>query len=121
VFLTVICLIPRIPDRLMEAYTRISLPVNKLNVSSPEGDDNNYKRIDSFEFQCCNHTNLHNFIRCIKISFFDKLQSMLLLSLQDHFSKKHFNDHVTMIDISYLGARLIVNIILGNSVFKAPD
>jgi hypothetical protein len=23
----------------MEAYTRISLPVNKLNVSSPEGDD----------------------------------------------------------------------------------
>jgi hypothetical protein len=39
VFLTVICLIPRVPDRLMEAYTRISLPVNKLNVSSPEGDD----------------------------------------------------------------------------------
>jgi hypothetical protein len=30
-----------IPDRLMEAHTRISLPVNKLNVSSPEGDDNN--------------------------------------------------------------------------------
>jgi hypothetical protein len=24
----------------MEAYTRISLPVNKLDVSSPEGDDN---------------------------------------------------------------------------------
>jgi hypothetical protein len=24
----------------MEAYTRISLPVIKLNVSSPEGDDN---------------------------------------------------------------------------------
>jgi hypothetical protein len=39
VFLTVLCLIPRIPNRLMEAYTRISLPVNKLNVSSPEGDD----------------------------------------------------------------------------------
>jgi hypothetical protein len=36
VFLTVICITPRIPDRLMEAYTRISLPVNKLNVSSRE-------------------------------------------------------------------------------------
>jgi hypothetical protein len=40
-FLTaVICLIPRIPDKLMKAYIRISLPVNKLNMSSPEGDDN---------------------------------------------------------------------------------
>jgi hypothetical protein len=26
----------------MKAYNRISLPVNKLNVSSPEGDDNKY-------------------------------------------------------------------------------
>jgi hypothetical protein len=26
----------------MKAYTRTSLPVIKLNVSSPEGDDNNY-------------------------------------------------------------------------------
>jgi hypothetical protein len=36
VSLTVICLIPRIPDRLMKAYTRISFPVNKLDMSSPE-------------------------------------------------------------------------------------
>jgi hypothetical protein len=50
VFLAVICLILRIPDILMEAYTRISLPVNKLNVSSPEGDDNNPGHISSLVF-----------------------------------------------------------------------
>ena len=39
-----ISLIPRTPDRLMKAYTKVSLPVIKLNVSSPEGDDNNAAR-----------------------------------------------------------------------------
>jgi hypothetical protein len=33
----------------MEAYTWISLPVNKLNVSSPEGDDNKSRTTLNFE------------------------------------------------------------------------
>ena len=31
----------------MDAYTRISLPVNKLNVSSPEGDDKKTMEINN--------------------------------------------------------------------------
>jgi hypothetical protein len=44
VFYCSISLIPRTPDISMKAYTRISLPVIKLNVSSPEGDDNKYEK-----------------------------------------------------------------------------
>jgi hypothetical protein len=36
----------------MKAYTRISLPANKLNMSSPEGDEN--YEIDTF-FQAINY------------------------------------------------------------------
>jgi hypothetical protein len=34
----------------MEAYTRISLPVNKLNVSSPERDDKNKTNQNLLEY-----------------------------------------------------------------------
>jgi hypothetical protein len=94
----------------MEAYTRISLPVNKLNVSSPEGDDNKWLTItflelfnDDSELECLHiHKCMENKrnVLCLKRDSVPKVEGYVLNVVELMDDARHIDDFRTHFRVS---------------------